>query len=170
MSRNLPFLTVLLVLSACGGGPTGPDGGSAQGVVNNVTLDLKVNNVAVQPGSTISLNVGTLVGIQYNFNNNSGQTLHTAVAAVRDDGVERVEQCGAAGSGGEGGGFGFSKTVFANDPVYTPGHTVRMMLFAALGEGPTGPGQCLLLLGSFPGPVNRAAVQAERVLMTFTVQ
>jgi hypothetical protein len=138
--------------------------------VNNATLDLKVNNVAVQPGSTTTVAVGSLVGVQYNFTNNSGQTLHTAVAAVRDDGVERVEQCGAAGSGGGEGGFGFSKTIFANDPVYTPGRTVRMVLFAALGDGPTGPGQCLLLLGSFPGPVNRAAAQAERVLMTFTVQ
>jgi hypothetical protein len=169
-ARHLLSLAVLLILSACGG-PTSPDGGSAQSVVNNMTPDIKVNGVTLQPGSTTNVTVGTMVGFLVNYTNNSGQTLHTAVAAVRDDGVERIEQCGATGSGGDGGGFGAGKTIFSNDPVYTPGHTVRLMLFAALGPGPTGPGQCLLLLGSFPdAQLNHAAVQAERLLATFAVQ
>lgn len=169
MSRRLLPLAGILVLSACGGGPTSPNGGgSAQSLVNNMTPDIKINGVTVQTGTPINVTAGTQVGFQVNYSNNSGQTLHTAVAFVRDDGAERVQQCGASGSGGGGGGFGSSVTIFTPDPVFTPGHTVRVMLFAALGEGPTGPGQCLL--GSILGAVNHAAVQAERVLATLTVQ
>jgi len=43
------------------------------------------------------------------------------------------------------------------------------LLFAALGSGPAGPGQCLLRLVS-TSQVNHAEVQAERVLATFAVQ
>ena len=168
--RERAVVVMVLVLTACsGGGPSSPDGGgSAQSVVNSATPDIKVNGISVQPGSTTNVTVGTAVGYQVNYTNNSGQTLHTALATVRDDGVDRVEQCGASGSGGGGGGFGSSRTIFANDSVYTPGRTVRLVLFAALGSGPTGPGQCLL--GSIGGPVNRAAVQAERLLATLAVQ
>ena len=164
-------LAVVLILSACGG-PASPDGGnSAESVVNSMTPDIKINGVTVQPGSTTNVTVGTTVAIQVNHTNQSGQILHTAVAFVRDDGVESLEQCGASGSGGQGGGSGFSRTISANDPVFTPGRTVRAMLFVALGPGPTGPGQCLLgFLQSFPFQVNHAAVQAERLLATFAVQ
>ena len=168
MPRHLLPLPVLLVLSACGGGPTSPDGGSVQGIVNSATPTITVNGVTVQPGSTANVAVGSSVENRVDHTNNSGQTLHTAVASVRDDGVEHLENCGASGSGGQGGGVGSSRTIFTGDPVYTPGHTVRLMLYAALGAGPTGPGQCLL--GSFTtGQVNHAAVQAERVLVTFVV-
>lgn len=145
MSRRLPSLAVLLVLSACGG-PTSPDGGGSaiQSLLNSATPDIKINGVTVQPGSTTDVAIGNTVGYQINYTNRSGQVLHTAVAYVRDDGAERVAQCGATGSGGDGGGFGSSTSIFRNDSVFTPGHTVRMLLFGALGAGPTGPGQCLL--------------------------
>ena len=171
MRRLLLPLAAILVMSACGGGPTSPDGGTAQGVVNAMTPEIKINGTVVQAGSPINVTVGTMVGFQVNFTNRSGQTLHTAVAYVRDDGVERLTQCGGSGSGGDGGAFGSSTTIFTNDPVFTPGRTVRIMLFAALspGSGPTGPGQCLL--GSvLTGQVNHAEVQAERVLATLAVQ
>jgi hypothetical protein len=168
MSRHLRPLAALLVLSACGG-LTSPGGGSSiQSVLNSMTPDIKVNGVAVQPGTTTDVAVGTTVAYQINFTNNSGQVLHTALLLVRDDGVERLIQCGASGSGGSGGGFGTGSTIFANDPVYTPGHTVRVMLLGALGPGPTGPGQCLLQ--SSPGQANHAAVQAERLLATLAVR
>jgi len=167
--RELAVAAVVLFLTACSGGPSSPDGGgSAQAVVNSATPDIKVNGISVQPGSTTNVTAGAEVGYQVNYTNNSGQTLHTALAAVRDDGVDRVEQCGASGSGGGGGGFGSSRTISANDSFYTRGRTVRLVLFAALGPTPTVPGQCLL--GALGGPVNRAAVQAERLLATLVVQ
>jgi hypothetical protein len=169
MSRRILPLAVILMMSACGG-PTSPDGGgSAQSLVNNATPDIKVNGITIQPGSTTNVTVGTTVACQVNYTNNSGQTQHTAVVAVRDDGVERLETCGASGSGGGGGAFGYGKSIFTSDPVYTPGHTTRLLLLAALGPSPTGAGQCLL--GSvLSGQVNHAAVQAERLLAAFAVQ
>jgi hypothetical protein len=169
MSRCVSSLAVILVLSACGGGPTSPDGGSSiQSLLNSATPEIKVSGVTVQPGSTTNIAIGATVDYRVNYSNNSGQTLHTALVIVRDDGAERVITCGATGSGGSGGAFGVSGTVFANDGVYTPGHTVRVLLLGALGSGPTGPGQCLLQ--STQGQANRAAVQAERLLITFAVQ
>ncbi len=166
--RERAVVAMVLFLTACSGGPSSPDGGgSAQSDVNSAASDIKVNGIAVAPGSTTNVTVGTAVGYQVNYTNNSGQTLHTALAAVRDDGVDRVEQCGASGSGGGGGGFGSSKTIFANDSFYTPGRTVRWVLFGALGPAPTG---SACLLGSIGGPVNRAAVQAERLLATLAIQ
>ena len=82
MSRLLS-LAMFLILSACGG-PASPDGGSsAQSLVNNMTPDIQVNGVTVQPGSTTNVTVGTKIYHQVNFRNNSGQTLHTAFVAVR---------------------------------------------------------------------------------------
>jgi hypothetical protein len=169
MSRHLLSLAMLLVLSACGS-PASPDGGGSaiQSLVNSATPDIKVNGVTVQPGSTTNATVGSTVAYQINYTNSSGQVLHTGVAFVRDDGVERLATCGATGSGGGGGGFGSSTTIFMNDPIFTRGHTARVMLLGALGPGPTGPGQCLLQ--SSPGQVNHAAVQAERLLVTLAVQ
>ena len=135
-----------------------------------MTPEIKINGVVVQTGSTVNVTVGTKVDYVVNFTNNTGQTAHTAVAAVRDDGAERLETCGASGSGGGGGGFGSGASIFANDPVYTRGHTVRLMLLGALGPntGPTGPGQCLL--GAINGTLTRANVQAERLLVALVVQ
>lgn len=165
----LPVLAVLAILSACGG-PTSPGGGGSaiQSILNSAAPDIKVNGVTVQPGSSTNVTVGTTIAYQVNFTNSSGQVLHTGVAFARDDGVERLEMCGASGSGGGGGAFGSSTTVFTNDPIFTPGRTVRMLLLGALGSGSTGSGQCLLR--SSPGQVNRAAVQAERLLVTLAVQ
>ena len=68
-----------------------------------MTPDIKIDGVTAQSGSTINVTVGTKIDYQVNYTNNSGQTLHTAVVFVRDDGVERLHQCGATGSGGDGG-------------------------------------------------------------------
>ena len=90
---------------------------------------------------------------------------HTAILLVRDDGVERLLSCGASGSGGEGGGFGVGTTIAADDR----GHTLRVLLLGAYGPGSDGPPPpCLLQTGSFQ--VNRANVQAERLLVTLAVQ
>ena len=168
MPRHLPYLAVLLVLSACNS-PTSPGGASgAQSLVDKAAPDLKINGVTVQPGSTTNAAVGTMIAYRIDYTNNSGQTLHYAILFVRDDGVERLDQCGATGSGGGGGGFGSGTTIFTNDPFFLRGHTVRMLLLYALGSGPQGPGQCFFQ--SSPGQVNHANVQAERLLMTLAVQ
>jgi hypothetical protein len=163
-------VVVLLLQCGCGGGPTSPGGGSgAQAVLNSASPELTVNGVTVAPNVTTNVTVGSTVAFQVNYTNNSGQTLHTGISVLRDDGVERLVNCGASGSGGGGGGFGSGWTIFANDPFYTPGRSMRVLLLAALGSGPTAPGECLL--GSIAsGQVNRAAVQAERLLATLAIQ
>jgi hypothetical protein len=162
MSRRLLYLAVLLLLSACGS-PTSP--GSIQSHVDMMTPDLRVNGVIIQPGSTTNVSVGSRVDFRVDYTNNSGQFLHTAILLVRDDGVERLLNCGVSGSGGQGGGSGVGTTIFPDDR----GHTMRVLLLAAYGPGPQGPPpQCLLQTPGFQ--VNRANVQAERLLVTFTVQ
>lgn len=163
MSRPPPlYLAVLLVLSACGS-PTSP--GSIQSHLDMTTPDLKVNGVSIQPGSTTNVSVGSTVDVRVDYTNNSGQFLHTGILLVRDDGVERLLNCSVAGSGGQGGGSGAGTTIFPADQ----GHTLRVLLLGAYGPGSQGPPpQCLLQTGSFQ--VNRANVQAERLLATLTVQ
>lgn len=162
MSRHLLCVAVLLVLSACGS-PTSP--GSIQSHLDVTTPDLKVNGVTVQPGSTTNVSVGSSVDFRIDYTNNSGQFLHTAIVLARDDGVERLLVCGVSGSGGQGGGSGAGTTIFPDDR----GHTLRVLLLGAYGPGPSGPPPpCLLQTGSFQ--VNRANVQAERLLATLTVQ
>ena len=153
---------MLLFLSACKG-PTSP--GSIQSHVDTMTPDLKVNGVIVQPGSTTNVSVGSRIDFRVDYTNKSGQFLHTAIVVVRDDGVERLLNCGVSGSGGGGGGFGSGTTITADDR----GHTLKVMLFGAYGPGSQGPPpQCLL---QSPGSqVNHANVQAQRLLVTFTVQ
>jgi hypothetical protein len=168
-TRHRPLLAAIVAISACGGGPTSPDrGGSIQALLNSTTPDIKVNNVAIQPGATANLTVGSTVAYQVNFTNNSGQVLHYGLLLVRDDGVESLIACGASGSGGGGGGFGTSATVFPNHPIYTRGHAVRVLLIGAFGPNVSGPGQCYLQ--SSQGVANQANVQAERLLVTFSVQ
>jgi len=171
MSRRL-LVAVGFVLSACGGSnPAAPDGVSAiQAQLDRMTPDLKINGAAVQSGPTVNVTAGAMLSYQVNYTNNSGQTLHTAIVAVRDDGVERIHQCGASGSGGQGGSFGSTSTVFANDTVYTRGHTVRLMLLGAFNSSQPGPGQCYLMSGTSFDQVNHANVQAERLLLTLAVQ
>jgi len=162
MSRCLLYLAVLLILSACGS-PTSPS--SIHAILEMTTPDLKVNGVTVQPGSIVNVSVGAAVDVRVDYTNNSGQFLHTAIVLVRDDGVERLLNCSVAGSGGQGGGSGAGATIFPDDR----GHTVRVFLLGAYGPGSQGPPpQCLLQAGSFQ--VNRANVQAERLLMTLAVQ
>lgn len=161
MSPRLLYFAVLLALSACRS-PTSP--GSIQSHLDMTTPDLKVNGVTIQPGSTTTVDVGARIDLRVDYTNNSGQTLHTAIVLVRDDGVERLLTCGSSGSGGQGGGFGVGTTIFADDR----GHTVRVLLLGAYGPGATGAGQCLL--GVINGQVNRAAVQAERLLATLAVK
>lgn len=161
MSPRLLSVAVLLALSACRS-PTSP--GSIQSHLDMTAPDLKVSGVTVQPGSTTTVDAGASIDLRVNHTNNSGQTLHTAIVLVRDDGVERVISCGSSDSGGQGGGFGVGTTIFADNR----GHTLRVMLLGAYGPGPTGPGQCLL--GVINGQANRAAVQAERLLATLVVK
>ena len=162
MSRHLLSLAVLLVLSACRS-PSSP--GSIQSHLDTTTPDLKVNGVTVQPGSTTTISVGARVDFRIDYTNNSGQFLHTGILLVRDDGVERLLNCGVAGSGGGQGGNGVGTTINAEDR----GHTLRVMLIGAYGPGPSGPPPpCLLQAGPFQ--VNHANVQAQRLLMTLAVQ
>ena len=164
MSRHLLYLAVLFVLSACGS-PTSP--GSIQSHLDIATPDLKVNGVTIQPGSTTNVSVGSRVDFRVDYTNNSGQFLHTAILLVRDDGVERLLNCGVAGSGGQGGGNGAGTTISAGDR----GHTVRVLLLGAYGPGPQGPPPpCLLLSSSGSFQVNHANVQAQRLLVTLAVQ
>ena len=149
---------MLLILSACGSSPTSP--GSIQSHLDVTTPDLKVNGVTIQPGSTTNVSVGSSVDFRIDYTNNSGQFLHTAIVLVRDDGVERLLACSVSGSGGQGGGSGAGTSIRQDDR----GHTVRVWLLGAYGPG----SQCLLQTGSFQ--VNRANVQAERLLATLTVQ
>jgi hypothetical protein len=162
-------IALLLVLSACGGSPAAPYGVSAiQALLDRATPEIKINGAVVAPGSTTSVTVGTAVNYQVNFTNNSGQILHTALVIVRDDGAERLLQCGASGSGGTGGGFGVGHTIFSGDSVYTPGHTVRVLWLGAFNSSMSGAGQCYLQLSQ--GVVDHANVQAERLLATLAVQ
>jgi hypothetical protein len=121
--------------------------------------DLKVNGVTIPPGSTTTVSVGARVDFRVDYTNNSGQFLHTAIVLVRDDAVERLLNCSVSGSGGQGGAFGVGITVNADDR----GHTLRVLLLGAYGPG----SQCLLQTPGFQ--VNRANVQAERLLATLTV-
>ena len=157
------YLVVLLVLSACGGSPTSP--GSIQSHLDTTTADLKVNGVTIQAGSTTSVNVGSRVDFRVDYTNNSGRFLHTAIVLVREDGVERLLNCSVSGSGGQGGGSGVGSTVNTDDR----GHTLRALLLGAYGPGSQGPPpQCLLQTAGFQ--VNHANVQAQRLLVTLTVQ
>ena len=133
MSRHLLYLAVLLVLSACGS-PTSP--GSIQSHLDMTSPDLKVNGVTIQPGSTTNVSVGSTIAFRVDYTNNSGQSLHIAFLLVRDDGVERLLNCGVTGSGGGGGGFGVGTTIFAEDR----GHTVRVLMLGAYGPNSSGPG------------------------------
>jgi hypothetical protein len=154
---------VLIVLSACDSSPTSP--GSIQSHLDTAVPDLKVNGVTIQPGSTTNVSVGARADFRIDFTNNSGQSLHTAILFVRDDGVERLLQCGVASSGGQGGASGVGTTIFPDDR----GHTVRVLLLGAYGPGSQGPPPpCLLQTGSFQ--VNHANVQAQRLLVTLVVQ
>jgi hypothetical protein len=159
MSRHLLYLALFLVLSACGS-PTSP--GSIQSHLDTTTPDLKVNGVTIQPGSTTNIGVGSSVDLRVDFTNKSGQFLHIAFVFVRDDGVERLLNCGVSGSGGQGGAFGVGTTLFQD----YRGHTVRVSLLGAYSPG----SQCVL--ESSPGSfqVNHANVQAQRFLMTLVVQ
>jgi hypothetical protein len=161
LSRHLLYL-VFFLLSACNS-PTSP--GSIQSHVDTMTPDLRVNGVVVQPGSTTSVGVGSRIDFRVDHTNNSGQFLHTAIVLVRDDGVERLLNCAVSGSGGQGGGSGAGTTVNADDR----GHTLKVLLLGAYGPGSQGPPpQCLLQSPGFQ--VNHANVQAQRLLVTFTVQ
>jgi hypothetical protein len=162
MSRQLMYFALLLALSGCRS-PTSP--GSIQSHLDTTTPDLKVNGASLQPGTTTTVSVGARVDLRIDYINNSGQFLHTALVFVRDDGVERLINCGVSGSGGQGGGFGGGTSIFPEDR----GHTVRVFLLGAYGPGSGGPPpRCLLQSDSFQ--VNRANVQAERLLMTLVVQ
>jgi len=167
MTRLTLLLTAALFLPACGG-PTGPDSGSAQAIVENSTPTLTVAGAPVQPGATVTVAQGTSVSYRVDYRNNSGQVFHYGVMVANDNGMERLESCGAAGSGGEGGGFGSGLTVASFDPMYARGRTVRVVLLGALGPNVSGPGQCYLQITQ--GVPNHANVQTERVLMTLVVQ
>jgi hypothetical protein len=158
MARRLLYLVVFFVLSACGS-PT--SAGSIQSHLDMATPDVKVNGVTIQPGSTTNVDVGSRVDFRVDYTNNSGQFLHTAILLIRDDGVERLLTCGASGSGGQGGSFGASTTISADDR----GHTVRVLLLGAYGPRPTGPCH----LGVVGGQAHHAAVQSERLLATLAV-
>ena len=166
--RGCVLAGALLSTIACGG-PTGPDSGSAQAIVENATPTITVNGATVQAGSTVTVSVGATVGYRYDFRNNSGQVFHDGILIVRDDGPEQLIMCGASGSGGDGGASGVSSSIFPNHPIYTPGHTVRVYLLGALGPNvQTGPGQCYLQLSQ--GVPNHANVQFQRLLVTLAVQ
>jgi len=168
MLRRLPPVG-LLVLCACGGSPTSPqDSGAVQGLLNSMSPDIKLNGVAVAPGSTINVTVGASITYLITFTNNSGQTLHYGLLFVRDDGVESLALCGATSSGGGSGGFGTSTSIFSNHPFFTPGRTVRVLVIGAFGPSVSGPGQCVLELSQ--GVANHANIQAERLLVTLSVQ
>lgn len=168
MTRHTLLLAAVLVLTACGG-PTGPDAGSIQAILDNSTPTITVNGAPVQAGGTATVTVGTSIAYRVDYRNNSGQTFHSGILLVRDDGAESLIQCGASGSGGEGGAFGSSSSIFPNHPIYTPGHTVRVLLIGALGPNvQTGPGECYLQLSQ--GVPNHANVQAQRLLVTLMVQ
>jgi hypothetical protein len=152
-------LALVLVLSACRN-PASP--GSIQAHLDMTTPDLKVNGASVQPGSTTNVSVGARVDLRIDHTNNSGQFLHTAIVFVREDGVERLLQCGVSGSGGQGGASGVGTTIFPEDR----GHTIRVVLLGAYGSTQ----QCLLQTAPNVFQVNRANVQAERHLMTLVVQ
>ena len=169
MSRRALLLTAILILGTGCGGPTSPDSGSAQAIVENAMATITVNGAAVQSGSTVTVSVGATVSYRYDFRNNSGQVFHDGIVIVRDDGPEQLIMCGASASGGDGGASGVSSSIFPNHPIYTPGHTVRVYLLGALGPNvQTGPGQCYLQLSL--GVPNHANVQTQRLLVTLTVQ
>ena len=164
------LVSLLIILSACGGdSPTAPGGVSGiQAHLDRMTADIRIGGVTVPTGSTANATVGSQIAFTVTYTNNSGQVLHTGILYVRDDGVERLDQCGAGGSGGGSGSFGSSTMIFANDPFFARGRTVRMVLLGAYGPNVSGPGQCYLQLSQ--GVANHANVQAERVLLTIVVQ
>jgi len=162
VSGRFQCLALLITLSACGS-PTSP--GSIQSHLDTTSPDLKVNGVAVQPGSTTNVSVGSRVDLRIDYTNKSGHFLHTAFVLAREDGIERLLSCGVSGSGGEGGGSGVGTTINTDDR----GRTLRVLLLGAYGPGSQGPPPpCLLQTPDFK--VNRANVQAERLLMTLAVQ
>lgn len=162
MSRHLLTLAVLVVLSACAS-PTSP--GSIQDHLDTITPDIKVNGVTIQPGSTSNISVGDSLDVRIDYTNNSGQFLHTGILLVRDDGVERLLNCGVAGSGGGRGGNGVGTGISRDDR----GHTLRLFLLGAYGPGSQGPPPpCLLTTGA--SQVNHANVQSQRLLATLVVQ
>lgn len=171
MSRQLLLVGAVIALPACGGGgPAAPAGVSEiQALLDRGTPNITINGVTVAAGSTTNVIVGTAVSYTFNFNNTSGQVLHAALVIVRDDGPESLLACSASGSGGQGGSFGVSHTISANHPVYARGRTVRVTVLGAFNPTVPGPGQCYLG-DPFQGTVNRASVQAERVLATLAVQ
>jgi len=139
--------------------------GSIQDHLETMTADIKVNGVTIQPGSTTNVSVGASLDVRIDYTNNSGQFLHTGILLVRDDGVERLLNCGVAGSGGGQGGNGGGTTIFPDNR----GHTLRVFLLGAYGPGPQGPPPpCLLTTGA--SQVNHANVQAQRLLVTLVVQ
>jgi hypothetical protein len=164
-----PCLDGSFVFTAACEGPTSPDSGSAQTIVENPTPTIMINGSVVQAGSTVPVSVGATVSYRYDVRNNSGQVFHDGILIVRDDGPEQLIMCGASASGGDGGASGVSSSMFPNHPIYTPGHTVRVYLLGALGPNvQTGPGQCYLQLTQ--GVPNHANVQSQRLLVTLTVQ
>ena len=167
MTRHALVFASVLIVSACGG-PTGPDSGSAQAIVENATPTLTINSATVPAGSTVTVSVGGMVSFRVDYRNNSGQTFHHGIVYVRDDGLERLASCGASGSGGDGGAFGSGFSIFPNDPMFVPGRTVRIVLLGALGPNISGPGQCYLQVTQ--GVPNYTNVQTQRLLVTLVVQ
>ena len=167
MTRLPLLLTSCFLVCACGG-PAGPDSGSITAIIENASPTLTVNGAAVQSGAAISVAPGATVSYRVDYHNNSGQTFHYGVMVVNDLGLERLDSCGATGSGGEGGGFGMGWTIPTFDPIYARGRTVRVILLGALGPNVSGPGQCYLQVTQ--GVVNHSNVQTERLLLTLVIQ
>jgi hypothetical protein len=162
MSGHLPYLAVLLALSACSS-PTAPgSGGSAiQSLLDNSTLDLKVNGVTVQPGSTADVGVGSKVTFHADHTNSSGEVLHTGLLVVRQE-VERLDSCAVTPSGAAGADF-VSTTIGSGEE----GQTVRVFLLGAFNPDTQ---RCSLRSSPRSTQVSHANVQAQRLLVTLAVQ
>jgi hypothetical protein len=162
MSGHLQYLAVLLALSACSS-PTAPgSGGSAiQSLLDTATFDLKVNGVTVQPGSTANVRVGSKVSFQVDHTNDSGQVMHTGIMYI-SLGVEHLNSCAVTPSGGVGENF-VSTTIGAGEQ----GQTMKVFLLGAFNPDTQ---RCSLWSSPRSTQVNHANVQAQRLLVTLTVQ
>ena len=141
---------------------------SVQCIVDKASVSVSVNNAFVDLASSTTVTAGSPYAVVFNFTNMNVEALFAALLYVRDDGMEHLSGCLGLGiSIGGGGGFNFSGTISASDPMFAPGHTVRLYVVATFGQIPPADG-CPLRTAT--GGLNQAAVQGQRHLATFVRQ
>ena len=172
------LLGIVVVVSACGGSPSSPNPAVAdcspetpQCILDRALMTFSVSGVAVEIGSTATVVPNSWLELRVDYTRQSAGFMFHGTVYTRDDGFERLAGCTGGGGGGASASvrsFGSGTTVTSSDPMFAPGHSVRVSVVAAFSE--LSPPQVLCPFTSADRGVNRAAVQGQRQVVTLVRQ